>query len=46
VVEALRGAAYVAGEVNVRLALEVIRPGRRKLRIDIPEARPDRRVGI
>src|SRR5207245_10305641 len=27
VVEALREAAYVAGEVNVRLALEVIRPG-------------------
>jgi sugar phosphate isomerase/epimerase len=27
VVEALREAAYVAGELNVRLALEVIRPG-------------------
>ena len=40
VVEALREAAYVAGEVNVRLALEVIRPGPGgSLASTIPEAR-------
>ena len=40
VVEALREAAYVAGEVSVRLALEVIRPGPGgSLASTIPEAR-------
>jgi sugar phosphate isomerase/epimerase len=40
VVEALREAAYVGGEVNVRLALEVIRPGPGgSLSSTIPEAR-------
>jgi sugar phosphate isomerase/epimerase len=40
VVEALREAAYVAGEVNVRLALEVIRPGPGgSLASTIPDAR-------